>query len=122
MFGILDVIGLALRGAAALGLALFCGWSSMVLGTGHAALAALLGQGGEMVLAAMGALGLFAGFHCIISLSRERRRHQTGPRLDGFDPDAIIARHLAQRATLPPAPMRRTFTQPPRPTFGRRQA
>jgi hypothetical protein len=127
MFSILDIIGLVLRGAAALGLAAFCGWSSVFLGTGHAAWTALLGQGGQMVLVVMGAVGAFAGFYCLVSLSRETRRRQALKSLDetqhDFDPDAIIARHVAWRAANPPAAARRArnnFHQPPRPVFGRR--
>lgn len=59
MFSVFDIIGVLLRGAAALGFAAFCGWSLPLVETGRQTRRAVLGQGGPMVL---------------IGLSRETRR------------------------------------------------
>lgn len=126
MVSLFDTVGLVLRGGAALGLAALCGWSSVALGSGQAAWLAVLGQGGPLVIAMLGAVGLFSGVYCLISLSRGTRRGQVSDNgAHDFDPDAIIARHVARKiaaTVVAESGQHCHIRQLPRPTFGRRVA
>ncbi|MCW1986278.1 UNVERIFIED_ORG: hypothetical protein M2348_002028 [Sphingomonas sp. R1F5B] len=124
--------GHALRMIGAFGSAILWGVSAWQLqDAGPDAGAFGVGQSaviGVWALAAASALGGLISLRRLMQPAQTRPRATAAPGLEDlpaksdFDPDAIIARHLAQRASAPPPPIEDDAAQPapPRPVFGRK--
>ncbi len=121
--------GHALRMIGAFGSAILWGVSAWQLqdagafGVGQSAVI------GVWALAAASALGGLISLRRLLQPGQTRPRATAAPHLadlpadPDFDPDAIIARHLAQRAAAPPPPSiadNAAPPAPPRPVFGRK--
>ena len=135
MFQFLNSIGTWLSSACALGFAAFWGWSSVFLNTKVTPAEKLSGQAGLVLVIALGVAVLFIGFYAVMTmLRRENKPAQATTRwtapeevASDFDPDAIIARHLANRSKMAPPVLRArpaaTFRHAPQVrSFGRKVA
>ena len=120
--------GHAMRMITAFASAVFtglCAWQLQDMSGSGAGQATVVGV---WALAAASALGGLLSLRRLLQTGKPKSRATGLPDLPGdpgFDPDAIIARHLAQRATAPlpepDAPLAdRPETLPPRPVFGRK--
>lgn len=106
MFHLFDTIGYFIRSSLAVGFAAFWGWSSMWLKLGDLR---LIGLAGVLVIVALVGAGIAAGLYTLILFLRGdgKRAAAAGKPVaeaepvSDFDPDAIIARHIAARQTQP---------------------
>ena len=108
MFQLFDTIGTFIRSAFAVGFAAFWGWSSMLLNGHRMSDMQIFSIAGMILMVGLAGAAIFAGFYALICFIREDVRGKPAlaepkPAVaePNFDPDAIIARHLAIRATMP---------------------
>ena len=108
MLDILNTLGGFMRSALAVGFAALWGWFSVFLNGWSGIGSAATGLAVMALAVALGALAIVIGFSCLLRLTRgtvsdkvpapvSPRWFAATPEPD-FDPDAIIARHLALRA------------------------
>ena len=135
MFHFLNSFGTWLSSACALGFAAFWGWSSVFVDPKAVADSRLFGQAGILLLLGIGLGVLFVGLNVLFAMMRREKvaeqapvaKAEAQPAKDDFDPDAIIARHLALRAQAPrqmPSvrPVDRFHSRTPVRSFGRKLA
>lgn len=132
MLSLLGSLGSMLRNVFALSFAAICGLSSMLLNVQQISDLAWNSAGGAVLVLVLIAMGLIAGFVILVYFLREKGRKERArlasldeDRGEDFDPDMIIARHLAYRASaaMPPR-VHRPAPQRPRnapASFGRKQ-
>ncbi|NBC36259.1 hypothetical protein GTZ99_06770 [Novosphingobium sp. FSY-8] len=109
MLDIFDLIGSVLRNTLVVAVAALWGWTSTLFQGQWAAFLAMFGTGGRVAAVVIVALVVLAGFVALVSLVRgmatqsvrkaTRRLYGAEDPLahEAFDPDAIIARHIAAR-------------------------
>ncbi|MBN9143534.1 MULTISPECIES: hypothetical protein [unclassified Novosphingobium] len=111
MFSLFDTVGSMLRNLFALGFAAFWGISSMMFDLKRIADMAWASTGGMLLVLGLVGAGLFVGFVALILHLRDRGRHRAAAsqsRADeagDWDPDQIIACHLARRSSMMPRPV-----------------
>ena len=108
MFQLFDTIGTFIRSAFAVGFAAFWGWSSMLLNGHRMSDMQIFSIAGMILMVGRAGAAIFAGFYALICFIREDVKGKPASVTPeaavvepSFDPDAIIARHLAIRATMP---------------------
>lgn len=129
MFSLFDTVGSILRNVFALSFAAIWGISSMMFDLKQIADMAWASTGGMLLVLGLVGAGLFVGFVALILHLRESGRKgaeaSQGGRdeTDDWDPDQIIACHLARRSSLrvQPVPMPQTVRRSiPARRFGRK--
>lgn len=129
MFSLFHTIGSMLRNMFALGFAAFFGISSMVFDLKQIAEMTWASTGGLLLVLALVGAGMFVGFMALLVHLREAARKQAAASQQGrdaateWDPDEIIACHLARRASRNPVrmPVRSADRRMPPPRrFGRK--
>jgi hypothetical protein len=124
MFGLFGTVGSILRNVLALGFAAIWGLSSMMLDLKQIADLPWSSAGGLVLVLALVGASVIAGFVALVLYLRDGGRKkradgaQAGETVADFDPDQIIALHMARRA----APVARPVVYRSRPAqgFGRR--
>jgi len=110
MLHLFELLGSFIRHGIAVGFAAFWGLSSVVLDGARFSDLRLLGTTGMVLLISLAGAAIMAGFYALVVFLRDHRplaKAETAPEPNAFDPDAIIARHLAQRPPrLLPVPHR----------------
>lgn len=114
MFHWLDAVGSVVRSALALGFAAMWGWSSVLLNAAKLGDLRVLGLAGTAIIVGLMGAAIGAGFIALLLFLRKKPDNvapsqpkarpiiAAEPPLasDGFDPDAIIARHVQARRQL----------------------
>ena len=135
MFQFLNSISTWLSSACALGFAAFWGWSSVFLNTKAAPDGKIFDQAGWLLMVGFGVGVIVVGLYLLATMARGEKTLAQAPASnsvteisqDDFDPDAIIAHHLAMRALAPKAaprvrPADRFLTTTHTRSFGRKLA
>ena len=109
MFHLFDTIGHFIRSSFAVGFAAFWGWSSMWLNGAKLGDLRLIGLAGVLVIVALVGAAISAGLYTLILFLRGDGKRavavgKPAPEatpVSDFDPDAIIARHIAAKRAQP---------------------
>lgn len=111
MFSLFDTVVSMLRNLSALGFAAFWGISSMMFDLKQIADMAWASTGGMLLVLGLVGAGMFVGFIALILHLRDCARKQAAASQSGqddtgdWDPDQIIACHLARRSSRFPHPV-----------------
>ena len=137
MFQFLNSIGTWLSSACALGFAAFWGWSSVFLSPKATADTRLSSEAGVLLVVGLVLAIAFVGFHAVVTMVRKGKlaaapapqRAETAAAPSDFDAEAIIARHIANKARAPQIvttrrarPASAFLTATPARSFGRKVA
>lgn len=111
MFSLFDTVGAILRNIFALSFAAIWGISSMMFDLKQIADMAWASTGGMLLVLGLVGAGLFVGFVALVLHLRESGRRRKAASQEGrdesddWDPDQIIACHLARRSSLRAQPI-----------------